>query len=103
MNKIADKKPYKSDKERTSIILDLIRYHLKENSSVILIDDQLKNDKSILKNANLTHQTFIFDNWGLGMFAPIDERLKKLYRVIEPCVVHTTMDGVRGVDFKMDR
>jgi hypothetical protein len=55
MNKIVEKKVYKSAGDRVNIILDLIRFHLKENSSVILIDDQLKHDKSFLKNANFTN------------------------------------------------
>ncbi len=56
-----------------------------------------------MKLKDLKCQLFIFDQWGTGQFAPIDERLNKLFKAVDPCVVHTNMHGVRGVDFKIDQ
>lgn len=62
----------------------------------------MKLDKGIDKLKDLGCQVFIFDNWGSGQFAPIDDRQAKLFKAVDPRVVHTNMHGLRGVDFKID-
>ena len=67
---------------------------------MIVIDEQLK-DSSFLENA-YSNKLTVFNDFEENSFSVTNQKLRELKTVEVPHVVHTTFDGVRGVDFKLE-
>ena len=52
--------------EREAAILEIVKYYLREDSSVTVIYEFLKPDKSFLKDKLQNQKVLISDKWGNG-------------------------------------
>ena len=82
--------------------MNLIRRNLDVDKAVIVIDEDLETGAESFIEAKHKDKCLVFNEWTVEKVSNISTKLKLLNAASGAMVVHTNMDGCRGVDFKLN-